>query len=505
MTEAVTTHSRGLVRSMLVIGGAQMINILISLVRMKVLAVLLGPIGIGLLSIYNNLQSMVMSAAGLGMGSSGVRQIASVRGEANELSRVRRVLLAAHMIQGGLAMVLVWFLRKPLAESLLGDDTYATEVGLIGIAVLLGLLAVAQTALLQGLRKIGDLGRVTVLGAFAGTLVGLLAVWFLGMTGLIWFVLAQPLATLLTAYYFTRRLPRSTGPKPDVAATWAVWKPMARLGVAFMLGSLATVMTLLLVRALITQELGLGAAGQFAAAWGITMTYVGFLLSAMGADYYPRLTEVINDRSAATQLMNDQAQLGLAIGGPVLLVLIGLAPWVITLLYSAEFAPAATLLQWQTVGNVFKLASWALSFSIVAAARAKTYFFLELSFNIVFISMVWMLLPGLGLIITAIAFLAAYIVYFAVANILARYIHGFHWQSLSLQLLMLHGGLAFMLLGLGLIAEPFLAAILALALALVTGVLGLRVVLIKIGPNGRFVSHFFRVYAAIGWPVRNSR
>lgn len=80
---------------------------------------------------------------------------------------------------------------------------------------------------------------------------------------------------------------------------------MARLGSAFMLGGLATTSTLLLVRSVITQELGLEAAGYFAATWGITMTYVGFLLSAMGADYYPRLTEVIHDRQAANALMND--------------------------------------------------------------------------------------------------------------------------------------------------------------------------------------------------------
>ena len=40
---------------MLVIGSANGAKIVISLVRMKVLAVLLGPTGVGLLSIYNNL------------------------------------------------------------------------------------------------------------------------------------------------------------------------------------------------------------------------------------------------------------------------------------------------------------------------------------------------------------------------------------------------------------------------------------------------------------------
>ena len=94
----MSNNSRGLIRSMAVIGSAQAVNILISILRMKVLAILLGPTGVGLLSIYNSLQGMVGTAAGLGMGASGVRQIASVKGEEHELSRVRRVLLAAHLV-----------------------------------------------------------------------------------------------------------------------------------------------------------------------------------------------------------------------------------------------------------------------------------------------------------------------------------------------------------------------------------------------------------------------
>ncbi|MDF1776196.1 MAG: O-antigen translocase [Rhizobiaceae bacterium] len=487
---------------MAVIGSAQAVNILISILRMKVLATLLGPTGVGLLSVYNSLQGVVTTAAGLGIGSSGVRQIASVKGEELALSRVRRVLVAAHLVQGALAMLGVWLLRAPISEWLFGDRTYATEVGLIGLAILLTLLGSAQTALLQGMRRIGDFGRVTVLSALIGTIAGLAAVWVYGEAGLIWFVVVQPLATIVIAMQYTRRLPKPTADRLSVAEIWDVWKPMAKLGAAFMLGGLATTATLLLVRGRITQELGLEAAGQFAAAWGITMTYVGFLLGAMAADYYPRLTEVINDRAAATRLMNDQAQLGLAIGGPVLLLLIGLAPWAITLLYSAEFAPAADLLQWQIVGNVFKLASWALAFSIVAAARSKTFFLMELSFNIVFLTMIWFLMPILGLRVTAIAFLVGYIVYFVTVNILAHTLQGFRWQALSLLLLALHVTLALALLALAQTA-PEGAAIASVCLALATGLFGLRVVLIKMGPEGRVAAYFARIYAAIGWPIRS--
>lgn len=496
-------NSRGLIKSMMVIGSAQAVNILISILRMKILAILLGPTGVGLLSIYNSLQGLVSTAAGLGMGSSGVRQIAIVRGEERELSRVRHVLLAAHVVQGSLAMLGVWLLRASISEWLFGDRGYATEVGLIGFAVFLSLLATAQLALLQGMRRIGDLARVTVVSASAGTVGGLAAVWFFGKAGLIWFVVIQPLAQIVIALHYTRRLPLTTAPRPSTLEIWRVWQPMAKLGTAFMLGGLATASTLLLARGWILQDLGLDAAGQFAAAWGITMTYVGFLLGAMAADYYPRLTEVINDNAAATRLMNDQAQLGLAIGGPVLLLLVGLAPWVITLLYSEEFAPAAELLQWQTVGNVFKLASWPLAFSIVAAAKSKTYFLMELSFNIVFLSLIYLFLPVVGLKVAAIAFLLGYVVYFATVYILVFNLQGFRWQTLSLWLLAVHVILSGALLALGR-TVPLAAEILSPLLALATGLFGLRVVLIKTAPKGRVAARLTQIYAAIGWPIRST-
>ena len=103
MTEA--SSSRGLIKSMFVIGSAQVVKILISIFRMKVFAVLLGPSGIGLLSIYNSLLEMIQQTAGLGIESSSVREIASARGDEVTHSRVRRVLFAAHLLQGTLGLI----------------------------------------------------------------------------------------------------------------------------------------------------------------------------------------------------------------------------------------------------------------------------------------------------------------------------------------------------------------------------------------------------------------
>ena len=118
--------------------------------------------------------------------------------------------------------------------------------------------------------------RVTVFGAFLGPSAGLAAVWLQGRKRL-----NLVYSRAATGSSFDRPALHTASAQTDsrtlsLVETWDVWKPMAKLGAAFMLGGLATAATLLLVRSRISQELGLDAAGHFAAAWGITMTYVGF-------------------------------------------------------------------------------------------------------------------------------------------------------------------------------------------------------------------------------------
>ena len=453
------------------------------------------------MGVYNNLRETGVLAAGLGLTTSGVREIAGAKGEETALSRVRRVLFFALLLQGALAAVVIWLWRVPLAVWLLEDASHATSVGLVGVAVFVFLLSGSQMALLQGMRQIADMARATIVGAAVGSVAGIAGVWFLGMQGLICFILAPPLATVLVATFYTRKLPRPTQAPMTLSEIWKTWGSMVRLGAAFMLGGLLSTAALLLVRGFLTRELGLDAAGQFAASWAISMTYVGFLLNAMTADYFPRLTEVIKDRAATNALMNDQLQLGLAFGGPVLLGLIAGAPWFISLLYSSDFDGAVRLLQWQSIGNVFKLAAWALGFAIVAAGRSGLFLLLQVAFNVVFIGLIWLGFPALGLDVTAIAFMGVYAVSLIWNYLIVRHLNGFAFQRLSLGLLIMHAALAGLVM---LIATwaPLWGGMIGLALALVTGLVGGHVVTAKVSAEGRLARRLIRFYAAIGWPIR---
>ncbi len=160
------------------------------------------------------------------------------------------------------------------------------------------------------------------------------------------------------------------------------------------------------------------------------------------------------------------------------------------------------LLQWQTVGNVFKLASWPLAFSLVAAGRSKLFLLTEVSFNIIFIAAVWLFLPSFGLLVTAIGFVVGYIVYFALVTMLVRHVQEFRWERASLMLLAMHSVLAFLLLLLAYTA-PILAAVASLVLGVTTAAFGARIVLAKIGKEGRLAGAAFGLYLKLGWPIRS--
>jgi O-antigen/teichoic acid export membrane protein len=418
---------RQILRSSSIIGGASVINILIGLLRIKVIAVLLGPAGIGLIGILQNLMATASTIAALGFGTVGTRQIAEAAGREDRpgVDAARRALLWGSLGLAVLGGVLLWALRDVLAESVLGDPDRASLVGWLAIGVALTIASGSQGALLTGMRRVGDIARVQVYSALMSAVLGIGAIWLLGEAGLLLFILASPLSGFVVGHLYVARLPKMQSQRSPFPELVAQWKTMARLGAAFMIAGLVGMLGQLAVRTMVQRELGAVDLGYFQAAWVISMTYLGFVLGAMGTDYYPRLTAAIHDHEKTNRLVNEQAEVALLLAGPVLLGMLALAPWIIQLLYTAEFAPVVTILRWQILGDVLKIASWPLGFIILAAGDGRTFMLAESAAMGVFVCVTWLALPWLGVEATGISFLVMYVMYLPLVYLLARRRTGF--------------------------------------------------------------------------------
>jgi len=422
---------RQILRSSSIIGGASVVNIALGLLRIKVAALLLGPAGVGLIGLLTNLTGTASAVAGLGVGNVGTRQIAEAvgRDDAAAMAAARRALFWGSLVLALLGAVGFWLLRGVLAVRILGDASLTGEVGWLALVVGLTVAAASQTALLNGMRQIGDLARASVFSALLSTLLGIGALMLWGRGGLMAFLIAAPLATFLLGHVYVCRLPKVQAPRTPFAVLTGQWRNLARLGAAFMVAGLAVTLGQLLVRSLLQQQLGADALGYFQAAATISMTYIGFVLTAMGTDYYPRLTAAIHDHAAVNRMVNEQTEVALLLAGPVFLAMMGLAPWVIKLLYSQSFHSAAEVLGWQILGDILKVASWPLGFIILAAGNGRTYMLTETLAVSVFVILTWLGLPLLGVVATGTAFVGMYMFYLPMVYWLAWYKTEFRWMA----------------------------------------------------------------------------
>src|SRR5262249_33799823 len=158
----------------------------IRMVRTKVLAILLGPGGVGLEAIYDSVISVSRTAVDLGISSSGVRQIASAVGcgsqpvIASTVFTLRRVCLVLGII-GAVALFLA---REPISRLAFGNADHAFAIGLLSVILLFGAVNGGQGALLQGTRRIGDLAKMNIFGTLAGAILSIPIVYFWGRAGI---------------------------------------------------------------------------------------------------------------------------------------------------------------------------------------------------------------------------------------------------------------------------------------------------------------------------------
>jgi PST family polysaccharide transporter len=183
-----------------------------------------------------------------------------------------------------------------------------------------------------------------------------------------------------------------------------------------------------LIRVILLQKLDLAAAGYFQAAWILGGLYIAFVLDAMGADFFPRLTAVAQNNPECNRLVNEQAEVGMLLAGPGAIATLTFAPFVIHAFYSKQFGGAVGILNWICLGMTLRVVSWPMGYILVAKGRRTLFFWTEFFKNLVFVVLVWIgvgyfKLPGAG-----IAFFGMYVVYWTGIYFVVRQVSGFRWS-----------------------------------------------------------------------------
>ena len=397
---------RSIFKATSLFGGLKVYQIVLGIVKSKVVAVLLGTAGVGIQGLYQSALGMFQSISSLGIGQSAVRDVAEANGtgDSQRIGRTISVLRRLVFLTGGLGMLAMMLFAPVISRNSFGDAKYTFPLILLATTLLIDQICAGQTVLLQGLRKIKDMAAASAVGITVSLLISIPIYYFFRIDGIVPIFVLNSCASVIITWYFTRKI-KYPSSRPTLKEVLREGGPMVKMGIALSLSGMAGSTVHFLLRSSILRMCGEDVLGLYQAGLMIVANYIGLVFSAIGSDFYPRLAMVNNDPEKGRDVVSRQGELTLHILAPMLCLCILLMPVVLQILYSDRFIGASSFIWWSCPGMLFNLGSWLLSFVFVVKSDTKLYLITQLSGALVFLGLSWVgckywSLTGLGIALT---------------------------------------------------------------------------------------------------------
>lgn len=419
-----------IIKSTSIFGGSQVVVILIGVIRTKVIALLLGPIGVGLLGIYQSIIDMIRTSSMLGMDTATVKEIAEANSQEDDSILGKAIVSFNKWILFSilLSTALCILFCIPISRWLFEDDSYAIYIALLSVATALFILTTGRSVILQGMRKIPELAKSTIWGSLLGLIITLPLYYIWRIDAIVPALILNALIGFAFVEFYYRRLKIKNIPTSNKEAFRRGLSSL-KLGLYIVTAGFLGTLSMFLIRAFISRYIDLDAAGLFQSSWVITNVYLGLILKSMGADFFPRLSAISGNDSKARSLVNEQTYIILVIACPIIIGLLLFSDFALSVLYSSEFIYASTILKWQILGTYFKVLSWPIAFILLAKGKGKLFLISEVIFYAAYLLAAYLLYPSYGLDATGIGYFIAYCIYLPTVYFMVRKVSSFSWDS----------------------------------------------------------------------------
>lgn len=415
---------RGILRATAILASGWAVTLAVGVANAKVMALVLGPAGVGVFAILLSLSRFAATMGGVG-ASVGVVRIGTAelaRGDPHGFEATRRAAWVVSGIAAAVVCVAGLLFASDIARIVLGDARQSRAVAIVALAVPIMIASALQIALINAHQRVAQLARATSFGSIVGGLSGMAVVLLLGTEGIPWVVLSWAIGSWAASRWFLIRGAHSPGVRHRVVAGRA--RTLLFFGLPWSFSTVAGEAVQLAIPVLVLHQLGVSGAGLYRAASSIAIAYLGFLTVALVQEYYPRLAATDNGEALA-RLAAQQQRFLLLVASPIIFLTLAFAPLALRILYSAPFEAATGMLSWQVIGDLVRLPGLAIALTLLATGRSRTYFFAEGGAALVLLATTWIALARLGLDGVGVAYLATYSLYYPVVWMLsARRIRG---------------------------------------------------------------------------------
>lgn len=358
-------------------GGMQGLNILIGIVRTKLVALILGPDGMGLVSLFTSTISFISSGANLGLPTSSVKTLSEVyEGGNRELLRHKVRLVRSLSLIAAVMGVVVCLLFSSSFDVLTfswGSHKlhFALLSPIVGMMVLIG----TEMAILKSVRQLKQVAIISTLNMVAALIISVPIYYYFGQSGIVPALTLMVLGQLVFTLHYSRKVfPLEVSFRQNM---FKEGSEMLRLGLAFLVSGLFTTGADFIIRSYFSKYVSLEVLGIFNAGFMLTTTYAGMVFTAMETDYFPRLSGVNKDVAACNLMINRQIEVTLLLIAPMLLAFMIFMPLVVPILYTSNFLPCVPMAQVIVLALYLRAMKLPVAYLTLAKGDSRTFLVLE--------------------------------------------------------------------------------------------------------------------------------
>ena len=358
-------------------GGVQVLSILISLVRNKAMAIILGAGGMGFNALLTSVQNFASQCTNLGISFGAVPRLSELH-EHHEDKQLRyfiQVIRLWSMIAAVLGMVFCVVVSPLLNRFTFTWGDHTLHYAMLALAVAMAAITGGEMAIMKATRQLGRVAKAQILTVVATLFVSIPLYYFYHHSGVVPAIVLISFATMMITVSNSYRIfPFHFEFRRSMLREGS---SMIRLGVAFVLAAAIGSAFEMAIRAYLNVAGSMDDVGLYNAAYMITITYAGLVFSAMETDYFPRLSGVANDYEATNSTVNKQIEVSLLLLSPMLVALMTALPILIPLLFTSEFLPVVQMAQVAVLAMYFKVLTMPVAYITLARRLSLSYLLLE--------------------------------------------------------------------------------------------------------------------------------
>jgi len=429
MEETNRNSYRSITKAIGLFGGTKVFQIIVGLIKNKLVAMLLGPLGMGISSMITSTTSVVSAFTSMGLSTSGVRDVAQSYNSKDQgkIDRTVTILQRLVWLTGIIGTLIVFAFAQQLSILSFKNEEWTWGFRIVSITLLINQLVIGQNVLLQGTFHYRYIALAALYSSVAGLIINVPMYFIWRFDAIVPAIVVTSAINIIITSYYSRKVTYHSQ-NLSWKEIWDGGKPMLILGLALTLTSGVHMLGPYIVRYFLTSIGTLETVGIYAAGIVIANEYINLILNSMGTDYTPRLMAAYEDRPLFIDTINRQAVLLVTLVAPLIIVFVVLAKELTLVLYTDKFLPMVGMIEWMMFGMFFRALSWSMSFAVVASGKGKMYFFNELLSATYSISLTIFGYKWFGYIGIGVGFCITYILYTIQMYVICHNKFGFHFN-----------------------------------------------------------------------------